>query len=195
MAAAAWHRRIEWWFRGAALVAFLAYLPGHLASRSGGLVEVERWLNHPVLLLGTAAVMLMVSMLVRFEFRERWAQLGCAAVLSPLIVVAVVIGAVTYFLGGDGRLVERKPDPSRPEHVLIITDVAFSIDPIYRVELLTGSGWTARHWDLGTWDEGDGFRRAEWSGPDRITVTTEHEARVYTVNGDGRLSGPEVTPR
>ncbi|MEU8920981.1 hypothetical protein AB0D10_08585 [Kitasatospora sp. NPDC048545] len=177
------------------MVAFLAYLPGYQASRSGGLVEVERWLNHPVLLLGTAAVMLMVSMLVRFEFRERWAQLGCAAVLSPLIVVTVVIGAVTYFLGGDGRLVERKPDPSRPEHVLIITDVAFSIDPIYRVELLTGSGWTARHWDLGTWDEGDGFRRAEWSGPDRITVTTEHEARVYSVNGDGRLSGPEVTPR
>ncbi|MFI8458498.1 hypothetical protein [Kitasatospora sp. NPDC085464] len=195
MAAVAWHRRIEWWFRGAALVAFLAYLSGHQASRSGGLVEVERWLNHPVLLLGAAAVMLMVSMLVQFEFRERWAQLGCAAILSPLIMVSVAIGAVTYFLGGDGRLMERKPDPGNPEHVLTITDMAFSIDPVYRVELLTGSGWTARHWNLGTWDDGDGFLRAEWSGSNRITVITRTEIREYPVKRDGRLGEPEVTPR
>ncbi|WP_189919233.1 hypothetical protein [Kitasatospora xanthocidica] len=195
MAAAAWHRRIEWWFRGAALVAFLTYLPGYQASHSGGLVEVARWLNHPVLLLGAAVVLLVVSMVVQFEFRTRWAQLGCAAVLSPLIVAAAGIGGLMFLFGDDGRLVDRKPDPSRPDHVLTITDVAFSIDPIYRVELLTGSGWTARHWDLGTWNEGDGFRKAEWSGPGRITVTAEHETRVYTVSDDGRLGEPEVTRR
>ncbi|MEU9042767.1 MULTISPECIES: hypothetical protein [unclassified Kitasatospora] len=195
MAAAARHRRIEWWFRGAALVAILVYLIGHQAAGSGGLVEVERWLNHPVLLLGAAAVMLMVSMLVQFEFRERWAQLGCAAIASPLIVVAVAIGAVTYFLGSEGRLMERRPDPGNPEHVLTVTDLAWSIDPICRVELLTGSGWTARHWYLGTWDEGDGFLRAEWSGVNRITVITEREVREYTVERDGKPGEPEVTPR
>ncbi|WP_158835224.1 hypothetical protein [Streptomyces sp. NRRL S-350] len=195
MAAAARHRRIEWWFRGAALVALLAYLPGHQASRSGGLVEVEHWLNHPVLLLGAAAVLLVVSMVVQFEFRARWAQIGFAAVLSPLIVIGAAIGALAYAFGDDGRLIDRKPAPGNPRHVLTVTDIAFSIDPIYRVELLTGSGWSARHWDVGTWEEGDGFRRAEWSGPDRITVTVEHETRVYTVGGDGRLGQPEVTPR
>ncbi|MFE6054311.1 hypothetical protein ACFQ6N_26460 [Kitasatospora sp. NPDC056446] len=195
MAAAAWHRRIEWWFRGAALVAFLAYLPGYQASRSGGLVEVERWLNHPVLLLGAAAVLLVVSMIVQFEFRTRWAQIGCAAILSPLIVIAVAIGTLMFVFGDGGRLVDRKPDPSHPDHVLTITDVAFSIDPIYRVELRTGDGWTARHWDLGTWEERDGFRKAEWSGPNRITVTAEHETREYPVLDDGRLGEPAVKPR
>jgi len=37
-----------------ALVALLAYLPGFQATRSGELVEVERWFDHPVLLLGAA---------------------------------------------------------------------------------------------------------------------------------------------
>ncbi|WP_030060543.1 MULTISPECIES: hypothetical protein [Streptomyces] len=188
-------KQIVWWLRGAALAALLAYLPGYLSSRSGGLVEVERLLNHPVLLLGSAVVLLVLSMVIRFEFRTRWAQIGFAAVLSPLIVIGIAIGSLSYVLGGDGRLVARKPGPDRPDHVLTVTDIAFSIDPIYRVELLTGTGWSARHWSLGTWEENDGFLKAEWTGPGRIAVTAEHETRVYTVDGDGRPAGPEVTRR
>ncbi|RKT17744.1 hypothetical protein BX285_2134 [Streptomyces sp. 1114.5] len=187
--------RIVWWLRGAALAALLVYLPGYLSSRSGGLVEVERRLNHPVLLIGAAVVLLVASVVVRFEFRTRWAQIGFAAVLSPLIVIGIAIGTLSFVVGGDGRLIERKPGPDHPDHVLTVTDIAFSIDPVYRVELLTGSGWSARHWSLGTWGENDGFLKAEWTGPARITVTATHETRVYTVDGDGRPAGPEVTRR
>ncbi|MGW3075471.1 hypothetical protein [Kitasatospora sp. NPDC001132] len=188
-------RQVVWWLRGIALASVLVYLPGYFSSRQGGLVEVERWLNHPVLLLGAAITLAVASVVVQFEFRSRWAQIGCAAVLSPLLVIGAGVGAVAYIFGGDGRLVVRKPDPSRSDHVLRVTDIAFSIDPVYRVELLTGSGWSARHWGLGTWDEGAGFVRAEWSGPGRITVTLEKEIEVFTVGEDGALGGPSVTPR
>ncbi|MET8542347.1 hypothetical protein ABZW03_17065 [Kitasatospora sp. NPDC004799] len=188
-------RRIVWCLRGAALAAFLVYLPGYFSSRQGGLVEVERWLNHPVLLLGTAVALAVASAVAQFEFRTRWAQIGCAAVLSPLLVIGAAVGGLAWFFGGDGRLVDRKPDPSRADHVLSVTDIAFSIDPVYRVELLTGSGWSARHWGLGTWDEDDGFVRADWSGPGRITVTLQKEVKVFTVEEDGTLGEPSVTPR
>ncbi|MFG2909326.1 hypothetical protein ACGF13_30200 [Kitasatospora sp. NPDC048286] len=188
-------RQVVWWLRGAALAAFLVYLPGYFASRQGGLIEVERWLNHPVLLLGTAVALAVASAVAQVEFRTRWAQIGCAAVLSPLLFIGAAVGALAYYFGGDGRLVARTPDPNRADHVLSVTDVAFSIDPVYRVELLTGSGWSARHWGLGTWEEHDGFVRAEWSGPDRITVTLEKEIEVFTVGEDGALGGPSVTPR
>ncbi|MFJ6383786.1 hypothetical protein ACIQI7_27745 [Kitasatospora sp. NPDC092039] len=188
-------RQVVWWLRGAALVAFLVYLPGYFSSRQGGLVEVERWLNHPVLLLGTAVALAMASAVAQFEFRTRWAQIGCAAVLSPLLVVGAAVGALAYFFGGDGRLVDRKPDPDRSDRVLSITDIAFSIDPVYRVELVSGTGWSARHWSLGTWGDEEGFLRADWSGPGEITVTLEHETRVFTVDKGGTLGEPSVTPR
>ncbi|MFE7594549.1 hypothetical protein ACFU6K_34605 [Kitasatospora sp. NPDC057512] len=188
-------RQVVWWLRGAALAAFLVYLPGYFSSRQGGLVEVERRLNHPVLLLGTAVTLAMASALAQVEFRTRWAQIGCAAVLSPLLVIGAAVGGLAYVFGGDGRLVDRKPDPNRSDHVLSVTDIAFSIDPVYRVELLTGTGWSARHWGLGTWEEEDGFVKAEWSGPGRITVTLEKEIEVFTVGEDGTLGGPSSTPR
>ncbi|MFJ6622231.1 hypothetical protein ACIQOW_32205 [Kitasatospora sp. NPDC091335] len=188
-------KQVVWWLRGAALAAFLVYLPGYLSSQQGGLVKVERWLNHPVLLLGTAVTLAVASAVAQFEFRTRWAQIGCAAVLSPLLVVGAAVGALAYVFGGDGRLVDSRPEPNRADHVLNITDLAFSIDPVYRVELVSGTGWSARHWSLGTWGEEEGFLRAEWTGPGRITVTLEHEVRVYTVDEDGTLGGPSVTPK
>ncbi|MFJ9443917.1 hypothetical protein ACIRRH_18880 [Kitasatospora sp. NPDC101235] len=188
-------RQVVWWLRGAALAAFLVYLPGYVSSRQGGLVEVERWLNHPVLLLGTAVTLAVASAVAQFEFRTRWAQIGCAAALSPLLFIGAVIGILAYLFGGGARPVDRTPDPNRSDHVLSITDIAFSIDPVYRVELVSGTGWSARHWELGTWDEGDGLLKAEWSGPGRITVTLQREIKVFTVDEDGTLGGPSVTPR
>ncbi|MFI2611592.1 hypothetical protein [Kitasatospora sp. NPDC018619] len=188
-------RQVVWWLRGAALAALLVYLPGYFSSRPGGLVEVERWLNHPVLLLGTAVTLAVASAVAQFEFRTRWAQIGCAAVLSPLLVIGAAVGGLAYLFGGDGRVVDRQADPGRADHVLSVTDTALSIDPVYRVELLTGRGWSARHWGLGTWAAEDGFVRAEWSGPGRITVTLAAEVRVFTVAEDGTLGGPAVTPR
>ncbi|MEV6976409.1 hypothetical protein [Kitasatospora sp. NPDC093806] len=161
---------------------------------------VERWLNHPVLLVGAAVVLVVVSVVVEFEFRTKWSQIGCAVVLVGLgfVGVPIAFGAVV-FGGGDGPVVARTAEPGYPERVLTVTDTGFSIDPVYRVELLTGVGRSARHWDLGVWGKGDGrgyFKGAEWSEEGRITVTTEKEIAVFTVDpGSGRPSGPRVTPR
>ncbi|MFH8383003.1 hypothetical protein ACH4E7_18945 [Kitasatospora sp. NPDC018058] len=188
--------QIAWWLRGGAAAALLAYLAGWHASRSGGLVEVEQWLNHPVLLGGAAVVMLVVSAVAEFEFRARWSQIGFAAVLAPF-VVAGMIGTVASSVSVISEpSVERKVHPDHPDRVLTVTNVAFSIDPVYRVQLLTGSGWSARHWNLGAWDgEHDYLQRAEWSAQDRITVTTEHQIAVFTVTPDGRLGDSSVRPR
>lgn len=180
-------------------MALLAYLPGFQASHSGGLVEVERWFDHPVLLLGAAVVLTVASAVVGFEFRTRWSQIGCAAAVVALGVVGLPIAFLSFALNGEGRAVDQKAGPDRPDHVLTVTNVAFSIDPVYRVELLTDSGWSARHWDLGVWEEGDGrgyFKSAEWSGPDQIMVTAEKEITVFTVDPvSGRPSEPRVAPR
>ncbi|WP_344338589.1 hypothetical protein [Kitasatospora putterlickiae] len=177
-------RRIVWWLRGLALLAVLVYLPGLHASRSGGLVEVQRLLDHPVALIGSAVALTVVSMVIGFEFRTQWSRVGCAVLLMPLVAAgAAVVFLASLFDGG--RPVDRKAAPDRPDHVLTVTDTAFSIDPVYHVELLTGTGWSARHWDLGQWDEYDPrgyFERAEWTGPHQITVTTDRTVTVYTVD-------------
>jgi hypothetical protein len=192
-------KRIAWWLRGLASVAVLVYLPGFQASRSGGLVEVERWFHHPVPLLGAAVVLTVVSLVVQVEFRTRWSQIGCAAALVALGFVGVPIVLLSFLLDGEGRSADRKAGPDHPDRVLTVTDVAFSIDPVHHVELFTGSGWSARHWDLGVWDE-HGERgyleSAVWSGPDRITVTAEKEITVFTVDAaSGRPSGPRAEYR
>ncbi|MEW1910072.1 hypothetical protein AB0442_16715 [Kitasatospora sp. NPDC085895] len=192
-------RRITRGLRGLALAALLAYLPGVQASHSGGLVEAERWFDHPVLLVGAAVVLTVASVVVEFEFRTRWSQIGCAAALAALVLVGTPIVFLAVTLGGDGRPVDRKVHPGHPDRVPAVTDIAFSIDPTYRVELLTGSGWSARHWEPGVWDERDGrgfFTSAEWSGPDRITVTTEKEIAVFTLDpATGRPGEPSVVRR
>ncbi|MFF7459222.1 hypothetical protein [Kitasatospora sp. NPDC008115] len=178
-------RRIVWWLRGLALLAVAVYLPGLHASRSGGLVLVQRLLDHPVALVGAAAALTVVSMVIGFEFRTRRSQVGCAALLMPLAAAGASAVFLASVFGGDGRPVDRKAAPDRPDHVLTVTDTAFSIDPVYQVELLTGTGWSARHWDLGVWDENDPrgyFESAEWTGPHQITVTTDRTVTRYTVD-------------
>ncbi|MGW4896788.1 hypothetical protein ACWEQL_31700 [Kitasatospora sp. NPDC004240] len=185
-------KRIAWGLTGGAVAAILAYLSGYQASQSGGLVEVERWLNHPVPLLGTAVVLLVVSAVLGPGSRTRLWRMASAAVLAVVVAVGAV-GAVSSFVLGGTRSADRKPAPNHPDRVLTVTDIAYSIDPVHHVELRTGSGWAARHWDLGTWDEGDGLRGAEWSAADQITLTTYKQTRVYTLAPDGRPGQPRIT--
>ncbi|MFB9372131.1 hypothetical protein [Kitasatospora albolonga] len=192
-------RRIAWSLRGLALLAVLAYLPGRFAHRSGGLVVLEDWLDHPVLLVGTAIGLTVVSLVVELEFRTVWSQVGCAAGLVALLIVGAPIVFLAMVFGGDGLSVTRVADPDHPDRVLLVTNVSGSIDPDYQVQVLTGRGWSARHWDLGVWRDRDprgNFGRASWSGTDRITVTTDEETAVFTLDPTtGHPSAPVVTPR
>ncbi|MFI9361704.1 hypothetical protein ACIG5E_11670 [Kitasatospora sp. NPDC053057] len=179
-----------------ALVALLAYLPGWHASRSGGLVVVEHWLNRPRLLIGAAVVLIVVSLVVELEFRTRFSQIGCAVLLVPLAVAGVPVLGLSLVFSGHGGREDRFVSPNRPDRVLTVTNVAFSIDPIYQVELEAGSGWSARHWSMGTWStRGGDFVRIDWSGPDQITVTGRNNLTVFDVLPDGSLSEPRVLPK
>ncbi|MBD0692516.1 hypothetical protein [Streptomyces sp. CBMA123] len=187
--------QIAWGLRGAALAALLVYLPGWHASRSGGLVVVEHWLNRPVLLIGSAVVLTVVSLVTGLEFRTRFSQIGYAALLAPLVFAGVPILALSFLFSGHGGREDRFVSPNRPDRVLTVTNVAFSIDPVYQVELEAGSGWSARHWSMGTWNtRGGDFVRIDWTGPDEITVTGREKRTVFDVLPDGSLSAPRVLP-
>ncbi|MFC9330872.1 hypothetical protein [Kitasatospora sp. NPDC057015] len=189
-------KRIAWGLRGVALVASLAYLLGFQASHSGGLVAVEDWLDHPVLLLGSAVVLTVISGVMDFEFRTWWSQVGGAAALVALVFFGLPFLFGALLSGGDAPVIDQKAGPEHTDRVLTVTNTAFSIDPIYHLELVTGGGWSARHWDLGTWGDGHrDFLSAEWSGPDRITVTGEDEVTVFDLGSGGRPSEPQVRPR
>ncbi|MFE1316033.1 hypothetical protein [Kitasatospora phosalacinea] len=192
-------RQVAWTLRGSALLAVLAFLVGRSGARSGGLVEAERLFGHPVQLLGGAVVLVVVSLVVELEFRTRFSQIGCAAALVGLVVVAGPYVLLGLAFDGDGRPVSRTTHPDRPDLALTVTDVAFSIDPLYQVEVVTGRGWSARHWELGTWGEDSGhgyYQDAVWSGPDRITVTSDEESAVFVLDpATGRPGPPQVTKR
>ncbi|MFE7639642.1 hypothetical protein ACFU7Z_37010 [Kitasatospora sp. NPDC057518] len=183
-----------WGLGGAALLALLAYAVGRYESRSGGLVVVERWLDHPVLLVGTAVVLTAVALYIGMEFRTWVSQIGCAVAMVALVFGGPLI-AFLALVSGEGRT-DREASPGRPDRVLTMTNVAFSIDPIYRVELVAGSGWSARHWSMGIWNtRGGDFVRADWSGPDRITITGRRKLTVFDVHPDGSLSAPREEPK
>ncbi|MFB7905562.1 hypothetical protein ACFC1T_03960 [Kitasatospora sp. NPDC056076] len=190
-------KQVAWVLRALALAALLVYLPGWHASRSGGLVVVEHWLNRPVLLIGSAVVLIVVSLVVELEFRTWFSQIGCAALLAPLVVAGVPVLFLSYVFSGDGGREDRFVSPSRPDRILSVTNVSgFSIDPVYQVELEAGTGWSTRHWSIGTWDTRDGeFIRVDWSGPDRITVTGRTSLTVFEVLPDGSLGEPRVLPK
>ncbi|MFD5431366.1 hypothetical protein ACFWJ4_04175 [Kitasatospora sp. NPDC127067] len=178
-----------------AFAALLAYLAGWYASRPGGLVVVDQWLNHPVLLVGAAVVLVVASLIIELEFRTRVSQIGCAAGLVALIFGApMTVFTVLATTGFPGRT-DREVSPGRPDRVLTMTNVAFSIDPIYRVELVSGTGWSARHWSMGIWNTQYGdLVRIDWSGTDRITITGRKKLTVFDVLPDGSLSAPREEP-
>ncbi|MFE5582888.1 hypothetical protein [Kitasatospora sp. NPDC056531] len=178
-----------------ALAALLAYLPGRHAARSGGLVEVERWFNRPLLLIGTAVVLVVASLITELEFRTRRSLIGFVGGLVALVCLGLPLAVATYVFSGYGGRVDRFVSPNRLDRVLTVTNVAVSIDPVYRVEVVAGSGWSARHWRMGVWDtRGDDFVRVDWSGPDQITVTGRKTLAVFDVRPDGSVGEPRMSP-
>ncbi|MGW7443761.1 hypothetical protein [Kitasatospora sp. NPDC054795] len=176
-------------------MALTAYLVGRHASRSGGLVELELWFHRPVLLVGSAVVLVLISLIVELEFRTPESQIGLAGGLVALVLLGVPVALSTLAAEDSGVRTAREAAPGHPDRVLVFTDVGGSFEPDRRVELRTGSGWSARHWSMGIWNtRGGDFVRADWSGPDRITITGRKKLTVFDVLPDGSLSAPREEP-
>ncbi|MFE7526573.1 hypothetical protein ACFU7Y_12690 [Kitasatospora sp. NPDC057542] len=172
-----------------ALAALLACAAGRRESRSGGLVVVERWLNHPVLLIGSALVLVAVSFFVELGFSSETGQIGCGLGLAAL-GFGLPIAVLMYLFGPHEGSSHREAAPGRPDRVITITEMG-GFDPLYRRELVSGSGWSARHWELDYSRHGTGVN---WSGPDRITITRGKTLAVFDVLPDGSLSEPWEEP-
>ncbi|MFG2822362.1 hypothetical protein ACGFX4_23380 [Kitasatospora sp. NPDC048365] len=188
-------RQVAWSLRGVALLAVLAHLPGARAATDGGLVRVESWLNRPVLLLGGAIALIVLSLVVELDFRTKWSQIGCAALLAPLVLVGALVVFVALTKSGGAHPMERLTSPAQPDRVVTVIDLDF-IDPVYRFELRTGTGWSERHWDLGEYDGFEHDEHAEWTGPNEITVTREDSRTVFTLDpATGRPDKGREVPR
>lgn len=187
-------RQLAWGLRGVALLAVLAYLPGGRAASDGGLVRVEAWFNHPLLLVGGATALVVVSLVVELEFRTKWSQIGCAALLAPLVLAGALVVFLAVTLSGGTDQLERLTSPTRPDRLVTVTNIDF-IDPVYQIELRAGTGWSERHWDLGVF-AGYGYSRTEWTGPNEITVVREDSRTVYTLDpATGRPDEGRKVPR
>lgn len=155
-------------------------------------MEVERWFNRPVLLLGAVLTLIVASIFVELGFHTSAWQIVWGIGLVA-VGFGVPLAFLSYVFGGSERSSHQEAAPGRPDRVLTITDVAggFSVHPVYRMELVSGSGWSVRHWSTGVrWKSS----RAVWAGPDRITVTGGSTVTVFDVLPDGSLSAPRDEP-
>ncbi|MFG2909328.1 hypothetical protein ACGF13_30210 [Kitasatospora sp. NPDC048286] len=181
-------RQIAWGLRAVALLALLACVAGWRESRSGGLVMVAEWCDHPVLLIGSVLVLLVASLVVELGFGTGTGQLVCGLGLGLLVLCVPFALLASLFPPMDPP--RREAAPGRPDRVIVITDLG-GFDPFYRSELVSGSGWSARHWELDSSRHDDGVN---WSGPDRITITRGKTLTVFDVLPDGSLGEPREEP-
>ncbi|MFD4659032.1 hypothetical protein ACFWP2_25765 [Kitasatospora sp. NPDC058444] len=158
---------------------------GRLESRSGGRAVVADTLNRPVLLVGTAAVLLLAARLVR----GRRDTLG--GVATAVGVLGLLFAAGAFFLASFREPVRwdaRTSSPDRADHVLTVVNRGDSEQEsnTFDIGLETGTGLSARRWHVLTVQQefpGQGeFVSAQWSDAGRVRVTTDAGHRVFAVD-------------
>ncbi|MFK0195722.1 hypothetical protein [Kitasatospora sp. NPDC090308] len=177
-----------WGCAGVALLAAGAMVWGDRETRSGGWMVVADslgradWLGVVLLLAALVAGLLLGSRAVR--------QLARAG-LVPAAALSVLLGTVVLLMGEDPvSYPERKvrtAAPGRADRVLTVihhgTNTTETRAQVRDVQVETGSGWSGRRWTLltvvGEFEGGGALTAADWNGPDRVTVATDLEARVY----------------
>ncbi|MBD0674340.1 hypothetical protein BU198_27445 [Streptomyces sp. CBMA156] len=172
-----------------ALLPLVVAAAGRLESRSGGRAAVADALDHPVPLVGAAAVLLLAARWVR---GRRDAIGGLATAVGAVgLVFALGGGAVRMLdLGEPVRWETRTSSPGRADRVLTVVNRGQSEQEsnTFQVGLETGSGLSARRWSVLTVQQkfpGEGeFVSARWSDADHIRITTDAGYRVYTVDPD-----------
>ncbi|MEU3572486.1 hypothetical protein AB0E96_29285 [Kitasatospora sp. NPDC036755] len=170
----------------ALLVPPVLWAVGRVESRDGGRAVAADVLNRPWAMLGVAAVLLLAAVVVR----GRWDVVG--GVAAAFAVVGLLLAGGKHLLlpfGPKVQEVSRAASPQRADHVLRVAhhDDPEGYDGTYVIRVEAGSGLSTRRWDVirlrngGFLGQGM-FVSAEWSGADRIRITTDAGHRVFTVD-------------
>ncbi|GLW54053.1 hypothetical protein [Kitasatospora phosalacinea] len=115
--------------------------------------------------------------------------------LALLAALAVSVGAMGLLIGEEPvRYPEertRSAAPGGADRVLTVirhgTTTTETESQVWEVQVENGSGWSGRRWTLltavGRFPGGGAFTGAHWSGPDRVTVSTDLATEVYDFSG------------
>jgi hypothetical protein len=163
-------RRNRWWV-GLVVVAALLIMAAVLGIRRPGGLLVLGWLDWPVL-FGTVALCLL-ALACGLAVRDWVVRLVFVSVLVLLALGWAAFSAwlATWTDEDVGKVSKYwSPDGGKVLTVYQETHLA-APDPTYELRLRSGSGITAREWDLGCVNtELDSLDEVEWIGPDRVRV-------------------------
>ncbi|GAB3462803.1 hypothetical protein [Actinophytocola sediminis] len=165
----------RWWLAAAGLAALLIVAAGLGVLRPGGFV-VLGWLDRPFLFGTVAAVLLALAGWLALRDPVRRLVVTCL-----LVVFAIGWAGLGWFaVALRADLAElsrhRSPDGSGELRVYRGSNV---IDPTWELRLRSGSGFTAREWDLGCVNsDQETLTGVAWTGPDGLRVRLERHGPV-----------------
>ncbi|MET9399601.1 hypothetical protein [Kitasatospora sp. NPDC002965] len=183
--------------RAAALPVCL-YAAGIWESRSGGHLLVADAFDRPILLISCSLALLVLAACFMKPGRDRIV----ATLFTVLVWITVMIGGVLLQGLRVTETMSREQAPDRPDRALV---VRLQADPggetesqYWSILVEAGTGWCARRWTVhemaGQYPGYGAFKSATWTGPDRITVTTDMHVKVFSLSaGDGHpLPAPDT---
>ncbi|MGH3756858.1 hypothetical protein [Actinophytocola sp.] len=184
-------RRSRWWVTPVVLAASLIVAAGLGVARPGGFVLLGR-LDRPFL-FGTMALGLLALASWLAVRHPVWRRV-LAGLLVAFAVGWAALGALAASLRDDLREISRHRSPDAGRELLLYRG-SNVIDPTWELRLRSGSGLTAREWDLGCVNsDQDSLTDVEWTGADGLRVHLSRRGPVEIVldgstgRPDGRIS-------
>jgi len=159
--------RNRWWIAAAVTAGLLIVAAGFGVAQPGGLV-VLGWLDRPFLFGAVALGLLAVASWLAIRHRVWRAVLASVLVLFAL--GWAMLGVLAMGLQNDLRELSRhrSPDDNRE---LVLYRGSLVIDPTWELRLRSGTGLTAREWDLGCVNaDADTLTSVEWTGSNGLRV-------------------------
>ncbi|MFJ5921903.1 hypothetical protein ACIQF6_04740 [Kitasatospora sp. NPDC092948] len=165
---------------------------GEHETRSGGRMALADTLGRAHLGLYLAAVILaLVAGILLGSTHTRTLStigLGSVVALSGLFFLLVFVASdIAPF----PPKVERSAAPGGADRTMVVVfhfGTGEAETQTWEVQVEDGSGWSGRRWTVftaaGKWPGEGLFKSASWTGPDRITVTTDIDSRIFDLSGD-----------
>ncbi|MFI6843185.1 hypothetical protein OG535_10320 [Kitasatospora sp. NBC_00085] len=187
-----WDRWVMWGALGGAVALGAAVVVGRLHRRSGGLLVLREWLDHP-LLFGTLVLALLFVALVSSRGKV-WARSVLGVVVVTLGLFTVPFWFLYSVLSDDLTTTRDEAAPGRPDRRLVVQEGLSGLgpDPLYYVYVDDGSGLTTRRWEVAFIDgDFNGIEALAWAGPDQLRlVTADKQTHLIRIADNGR---PEPT--